>query len=112
MKRLLQLFAPHCRVRSTITELEDLLLDEAHWRKAHDVFDRIRDKRLAASREANEKLEAQYFFEESCAQTLFNLTETDTPFDAESPYYVVPSALALARLLGMRETEVIDVVVG
>ena len=60
--------------------------------------------------ELRKSLEAQYIFEEVCAKTLYNLANAAAPFDADSPYWIVPNAIALARLLNIDDAEVLRVV--
>lgn len=110
MKRLVDLFAPHCADRSTLDELYRMIDDERLWPRAHDLFDRIRRKTLEVEGRSDERAAYQYFFEEICAKTIFNLTGTDAPFDEDSPYWVVPSALSLARRLGIQESEITKIV--
>src|SRR5579859_6665963 len=105
MLRLVEAFSVRVEDRSTLDELHLMIGDESSWRKAHDLFDRIRRKSLAADRGDGRAI-TQYYFEEACAKTLFNLTDTDAPFDEDAPYWVVPHALRLARHLGMDETEI------
>jgi hypothetical protein len=73
-------------------------------------FDRIRDKTLAAERRKDERADCQYLFEEACAKTIFSLTDTDAPFDADSPYWIVPNALSLARRMSIDESEITKIV--
>ena len=87
-----------------------MLPEEASWRKAHDLFDRIRDKTLSADQRGDHLRIVQYCFEEICAKTLFNLTDTNAPFDEDSPYYVIPHALRLARALNLSDAAVIEVI--
>ncbi len=91
-------------------ELRQLLLDSDRWGEAHALFNRIRHKTLDADRTKNHRLSIQYSFEEICAKTLFNLTVTDAPFDSDSPYFVIPLALELARTLRIEDEEVIRIV--
>jgi len=91
-------------------ELKELLSNQDRWIKAHALFDRIRNKTLEADKRKNSLLASQYCFEEICAKTMFNLTNTDAPFDADSPYFVIPIALHLARALGIADKEVIRIV--
>jgi hypothetical protein len=49
---------------------------------------------------------AQYRFEEIIAKAHYNFSERETPFDADSPYWITPAALALARKLGLLDAEV------
>jgi hypothetical protein len=110
MQSLVRLFAPRCADRQTMEELERMLADEDQWVRAHDLFDRIRRKTLVASREGNETLEVQYCFEEICAKALFNLTDTDAPFDEDSPYWIIPNAFGLARALEIDDSQVLRIV--
>jgi len=111
MKGLVELFAPHCRDRSTLDELHRMIGDRQSWRQAHDLFDRIRTKTLEAERRKDGCADCQYLFEEVCAKTIYNLTGTTAPFDNDSPYWIVPNALSLARKLGIHESEVTTIVI-
>jgi hypothetical protein len=110
MQALVRLLAPRCRDRTTMDALALMISDESSWPRAHDLFDSIRRKTLSAERSENPKLASQYLFEEICAKTLFNLSLPDAPFDADSPYWVVPIAIALARDVGLSDTQVIAIV--
>ncbi len=110
MSRLVEVFSARVEDRSTLDELHLMIGDEEAWYGAHDLFDRIRGKTLVADQRDDVRLAAQYFFEEACAKTLFNLSGIDTPFDEDSPYWVVPAALGLARRLNIDESEIIRIV--
>lgn len=110
MKHLIDRFARHCDDRSTLDELRRMVDDENSWQKAHDLFRRIRGKTLEAERRKDELADCQYLFEEACAKALYNLSDTDAPFDEDSPYWIVPNALSLARRLGIHESEVTKIV--
>jgi hypothetical protein len=110
MKRLIELFAPRCSDRSTLNELHQMVADRNTWHKAHDLFDRIRHKTLEAERRKDDRADCQYLFEEACAKALYNLSDADAPFDEDSPYWIVPNALSLARRLGIHDSEVIKIV--
>src|SRR5688572_27969581 len=110
MDGLLRLLAPHCRDRATADELMAMLADHQKWPKAHDLFNRIRAKALVAARSADRTLECQYLFEEICAKTLYNLSRSSAPFDSDSPYWIIPNALAFARRVGVADSQVIKVV--
>jgi hypothetical protein len=110
MRDLVTMFAPRCTDRATLDELAAMTSDCGRWRKAHDLFQRIRAKTLSATRANDKILEAQYIFEEVCAKTLYNLADAPAPFDADSPYWIVPNALALGRLLNIDDAEVLRVV--
>lgn len=110
MARLLELFAPHCADRETLDWLHGAVRDRGKWQKAHGVFGHIRHKTLKAERSRNAVVEAQYLFEEICAKTLYNLSYSPAPFDADSQYWVVPNAIAFARLLGIGDAAVLECV--
>ena len=109
MLRLVEVFAARVDDRSTLDDLHRMIGDKNSWRKAHDYFDRVRRKSLAADRSDLLTI-AECNFEEACAKTLFNMTDTDAPFDAYAPYWVVPQALRLARRLGIDEAEITTIV--
>jgi len=110
MKRFVEMFAARTTDRSTLDELQRMFADRGTWHKAHDLFGRIRVKNLEASLRGDARLEAQYCFEEVCAKTLYNLTGSPAPFDADSPYWIVPNALATARHLAIDEREIVTLV--
>jgi hypothetical protein len=107
---LLQLLAPHCNDRSTFDVLGRMVKEHRTWSKAHDLFNQIRAKTLVAERAADRKLASQYLFEEICAKTLYNLSMSSAPFDPDSPYWVIPNAIAFARHVGVADAQVIKVV--
>jgi hypothetical protein len=93
MQRLLEWFAPRCSDRRSMDELMGLLSAErARWQRAHKL------------------LQAQYSFEEVCAKTIYNLSRHPAPFDADSPYWIIPNAAALARKLQIDETEILRII--
>lgn len=106
MARLLDLLAPYCSDRETIDWLRAAVADRSRWHKAHGVFSHIRSKSLKAERSGKTIKAAQYLFEEICAKTLYNLSGASAPFDADSPYWVVPNAVSFARQVGVSEKEV------
>lgn len=112
MQRLIDLFAPRCADRSTLDALRQMLADDRSWQRAHDLFDRIRDKTLEAEGQHDQLLETQYLFEEICAKTLYNLSGSQGPFDADSPYWISPNAFALARRLSIDDAAVVDILAG
>ena len=112
IKRLIELFAQHCSDRTTLDELHRMIDDRRSWPKAHDLFDRIRTKTLEAEELKDERANCQYLFEEVCAETLYNLTDTDAPFDSDSPYWIVPNALSLARRIGIQDSQISNIVAG
>jgi hypothetical protein len=112
IRRLIGLFVQRCDDRSTLDELAAMAAstDRGLWLKAHGVFDRVRLKSLAASKEGDDIRVAQYLFEEACAKTFYNLAGAPAPFDPDSPYWIVPSALVLASRLKLDEGEVLRIV--
>jgi phage shock protein A len=112
MKGLIEVFAARSRDRSTLDELHQMIGDQRSWHKAHDLFNRIRKKTLDAESRKDALADCQYLFEEACAKTLYNLSDTNAGFDEDSPYWIVPNALSLARRLGLHESEVTKIVAG
>jgi hypothetical protein len=110
MRQLIEMFAARSFDRSTLDELHRMIADDNSWFKAHDLFQRIREKTLAAERRGDELADCQYLFEEVCAKTLYNLSGDPAPFDADSPYWIVPNALSLARCMSIDESEVTKIV--
>jgi hypothetical protein len=111
MKCLIETFSDHAQDRSTLDELNRMINDKNSWHNAHDLFSCIRRKNLEAAKRKDERAARQYAFEEVCAKTIYNLTNTDAPFDADSPYWVVPQALSLAKHLGIHESTITRIVV-
>ncbi len=96
--------------RETIDELLGMLDHIEAWHRAHDLFSRIRRKTLVAERTQNHDADCQYLFEEICAKTLYNLSMRPAPFDADSPYWIIPNALALARSRNIPHTRILDII--
>ena len=109
MLMLVDLFATRVEDRTAIDELSRMIGEEDSWHKAHDYFSRIRRRSLDTDRTDLRTL-AECDFEEACAKTLYNLTDTEAPFDEDAPYWVVPQALRLARQLGINEAEITGIV--
>lgn len=107
---LLELFAERCDDRTTVDELLAMVRKPERWKLAHGLFQRIRKKSLTADRTGNAVASAQYIFEEVCAKTLYNLSGESAPFDADSPYWVVPNAIALGRTIGIEDATVLAAV--
>jgi len=110
MDAMLSLFKPFCRDTETLTELQELLHHEKEWPKAHYLFTRIRAKTLNAIKGGDGAAEAQYYFEEVCAKTIYNLSVPKLPLDPDSPYWVIPIALKLARVLEIDSRKIIEIV--
>jgi hypothetical protein len=112
MKRLIELFAARTQDRSTLDELHSMIGDSHTWDMAHGLFHRIREKTLAAEKRGDKYAECQYLFEEACVKTLSKLTGRPGGFDPDSPYWVVPNALSLARHMSIDESEIVNIVAG
>src|SRR5690606_4815140 len=97
----LTLFEARCEDKATLRKLIALAEDRSRRKEAHALFSEIRQKTLAAETRKDEFALAQYAFEEICAKTLYNLTHEPAPFDADSPFWVLPLALDLGRRLGI-----------
>jgi hypothetical protein len=95
---------------STINELIAMIDDAGLWPKAHDLFDRIRDKTIKTDRTHDGRMCAQYCFEEICAKTIYNLTDPIDPFDDDSMFWVFPLALDTARRLGIDSGKIVDAI--
>ena len=80
IETLVAQFLPLCADGTTLSELQAMVNSPSQWHEAHALFTRIRLKNLAAARSGNQVLEAQYCFEEVCAKTLYNLSESPAPF--------------------------------
>ena len=107
---LARLFATHCTDRSTLDEIVRLTQDRRLWTEGHGLFSRIRRKTLRTEKTGDRSLNIQYLFEEICAKALYNSSPTETPFDSDSEYWVIPLALALSRALGLEDDRVIEIV--
>ena len=79
MRRLIEMFAARSRDRSTLDELHRMIADDSTWPGAHDLFQRIRRKTLAAEQRRDELSDCQYVFEEVCAKTLYSRQERSVP---------------------------------
>jgi len=100
MEQLIGYFLSCCHEKTTMKELHDLVDDPSKWSKARELFTRIREKSMKADKE-DEALKAQYRFEEICAKTFYNLSGCRDPFDPDSPFFVIPNAMVLARYHGV-----------
>lgn len=103
---LLRLFrdrVPDSESASRVAELADT---PDRWSAAHAVFDEIRGRLLNA--EGDPPRTRQYEFEELCCKSLYNATAADDPFDASSPFFVVPAAFGLAEAIGCPTESVLE----
>jgi hypothetical protein len=106
---LISLFEPHCADTGTMRELRALLHKESDWPTAHYLATRIRSKTISAIKTSNAKSEAQFYFEEMCARTLYNMSNPKKPFEPDSAYWIIPMALKLARTLEIDSRKVADI---
>jgi len=111
MKHLILIFAEKSTDRSTLDELYQMADDRSSWKHAHDLFQRIRRKTLDAERRGATVFVAQYAFEEACAKTLYNLPLSPSPFDPDSPYWIIPNALVTARYFRIDANKIISAVI-
>jgi hypothetical protein len=111
IRELCEFFASRCEDRATLDELAQVASDRSRWHKGRHLFEVARNKTLKHSR-GNPTLEAQFLFEEICGKTLSNLSGQSASFDVDSPYWIIPNALKLARQLGVAESEITRIVAG
>lgn len=83
--------------------------EKQRWIKAHGLHSTLRDRNLKAIKQGDKVKEAQYYFEEVVAKTLFNLTRSSAPFDPDSPYWVIKNALTLAKALEIPAEQVVEI---
>ena len=107
--QLLVFFRPHCRDTETLDELRMLFSEPRDWIKAHYLSTRIRTKAFTAVKEGDLKGEMQFSFEETCAKTLHNMSDNKKPFDPDTPYWIIPLALKLAKVLAIDEHKVVEI---
>ena len=96
-------FEGRCKDKETLRKLITLANDRSRRKEAHDLFSEIRRKTLAAEQRNDQLALAQYNFEEICAKTLYNISHEPAPFDADSPFWVLPFALELGQMLGVTD---------
>lgn len=95
---LLNLFAEACSDKVSNRQVRELAASSSAWIRGHSVFDELRDRNLAAISAGDRMKAAQSCFEEACVKSLYNEVVSDG-FDVCSPYWIVPNALMLARVL-------------
>lgn len=87
-----------------------LASDRNKWSNGHKVFDQVRDRNLLAIKQRDPVRECQYCFEEVCLKSLYNETGALDSFDSDSPHWIIKTAFALARAVGIPDEEVVTVV--
>ena len=85
----------------------DTVEKKSNWRRARHVFDQVRAR---ANKSHDSTQYCQYRFEETCLKSVHNETQPTAPFDLRSPYFVIPRAVELARLVGISDQEVVDAI--
>jgi hypothetical protein len=111
MEQLFALFLPHCRDTDTMKELRAMSHEPQDWIKAHYLSTRIRAKAINAVKKGDLKGEMQFSFEETCAKTLHNLSDSKKPFELDTPYWIIPLALKLAKVLAIDEHKVLEIAI-
>jgi hypothetical protein len=86
------------------SDLRRIVADHDSWGTAHAYRDIVRERMLRTKDDA--KI-AQYAFAESCFETIYNETEPIDPFNSVCPFWVVPRAAALAKLVGISTDSVL-----
>lgn len=105
-----KLFGEHVRDKESNLQVMELTADIDKWPLAHDLFNQVRRRHLIAIDGKHSILQYQYSFEEICLKTLYNESDSDAPFDSDSPFWVVPFAIELARQIGIRDEDVLSIV--
>jgi hypothetical protein len=99
IEKLLVALSPLSRDAEAVEAVRALVADNGRWSAGHAVFDAVRRRYLRVHEDREQlSLAHEYAFLEVCAKALYNATRSDAPFDPSSPFWVVPSALAWARL--------------
>lgn len=106
--KLLTLFDGHLYDAEIHASVVALAKTPSRWSAGHDVFDEVRRRLLGVNQKDNAR-QAEYAFEESCLQAMYNATNPDDPFDGSSPFYIAGQALALAQTIGIPVSEVVAV---
>src|SRR5262245_52693703 len=102
IRKLCELFMGACKDTETMQRIVDICLaveqrrEYRRYRKAKSLFEVIRRKSLEPSNMLNSAVQWQYEFEEKCAKSLYNMFQGGG-FDRDSPFYIIPRALALGR---------------
>jgi hypothetical protein len=109
--KLLQLFHGKVPDAESNSRVLELAVTPAKWSAAHALFDVVRTRYLVATKANDDVRSAQYEFEESCLEALYNESSPSNPFDSVSPYWVVPSAVGLARAIEMPVEDVLTAMI-
>ena len=109
---VLDIFADRVPDSESHSHVRQLVADEEHWSAGHAVFNEVRRRYLTAAHHKDDLRVAQYAFEESCCQAVYNSIEPVDPFDACSSFFVVPQAMGLAALLKVSSENIANVFTG
>jgi len=105
---LLQLFSGQVADVESHQRVLELAATPSRWSAGHAVFDVVRS-RLLATADKDQPRKLQYYFEESCCQSMYNATDPPDPFDPSSAFFVAGQALSLARSIGVPVEAVVAV---
>jgi hypothetical protein len=107
---LLGLFGPRVPDRETHATILAVALDERKWSSGHEISDLLRSRIYALDRRSDTARGRQYHFEAMCARCLYNESGPCDPFDYDTAHEITRSALSLARLIGIKDEAVINVI--
>lgn len=110
IQALLRFFQDKVPDKDSNRHVQDYANDKSRWFMANELFATIHEMNLKTIKEGDQDKACQYNFEEVCAKTLYNITGPDSPFDPDSPYWVIKNALVLAKALGVPAEEVVNIV--
>jgi hypothetical protein len=107
---LLDLFQDRVPDSETHAWLRELAASRANWGRGQHVFGLVRGRSAKSRAGENDARTLQYYFEEACLKSLYNVTGPSAPFDPESPYFIIKRAMMLANVLGIPIEDVAAVV--
>jgi len=110
--RFSNLFLESTEDPEELQKLISVAKDRQRWIKAHAYFDEVRRKNLKAIENKQIKLESLYSYIEICYKALFNLTYPSAPFDLDSPYFIIPTALKYCDTAGIDRNRIIEMICG
>ena len=109
---MLDAFSQTCPDQESLAEVRNLAADFKLWPRAHDLFSKVRGRNNAAGRNGDRLRAGQYSFEEHCLKALYNASGYPAPFDSDSPFWIFPAAIGLAKLLGVPTEKIVEVCLG
>ena len=108
LKRLLDIFEDEVPDPQSNRLVWTFCNEKAKWFEANGLHSELRSLNLKAIKHGDLVKESQYCFEEAIAETLYNLTKPEDPFDPESPYWIIKNALSLAKELDLPTDKIIN----